>query len=393
MLQQTTFKKLSLPLFVWLVLLFLTTFYLHINLYNEKNQFWGWFAVLQTVVACLIYFYRIKSPKTKLSYLLISSFFYLLICLTYQMAAIILVIGFLPLILADCYFYFPKKPWLVSYMIVGLLGYTFWFLTKYYHLINTLLSFDGILLFTGILIYYAMLFKRLVLEREKNRLLNEQLDQAYHGLEKMVVTRERAKFAQDLHDSVTQDLIAISVQLEGIGQQLSTAEQTEFADKIKKVRNFSDQAQKNLRSEIQRLKATQRQHHRQEQQVFMPVINSFKQKYHLDIMYSSSDQSLRLKAALELTRILTETLNNVVRHAKSHEVVVLTKCEQQKYRLIVTDFGRGMQPNQKFPTDHFGLYSIKNTVRDMGGKVLIKSSLGEGTRVVIELPREVVISE
>lgn len=391
MLQIT--KKVSLPLFVWLVLLFLTTFYLHIVLYGNQLRFFGFFACFQALIANIMYFYRVRAKKTNYVYLLAISIFYFLICETYQKAAIILMIGFLPLILAECYFYFPTNRWGVAVIIVTLISFTFLFLLKLYHLINTFISFDGIFLFTGILIYYATLINRLVLEREKNRLLNEQMDQAYHGLEKMVVARERAKFAQSLHDTVTQDLIAISVQLEGIEHHLVLPATKETSQQIQKVKKFADQAQQNLRLEIQRLKMTEQQHHRREQQVFNPIITSFKQKYHLDIIYSSSQQSLRLKAALELTKILTETLNNVVRHADSQEVVILTKCNDTKYRLIVSDFGNGMKAIPLNSQGHFGLAGIKNTVRDMGGKLLIKSSLGEGTRVVVELPKEVVISE
>lgn len=381
-------KKLVIPLFVWLLLLFLTTLYLYDNLYSPKDSIYLLETFVLLIVIIGIYRYRVKAGLT-LKFVLLVSIFYLLICFLYQMAAIILIIGLFPLILADYYLFYKKKPTTIVVLTIILFGYTFLFLDFFFHLVNTLISVDAIILLTSILVYYSKLIRQLIEEREKNQLLNRQMNQAYHGLEKMVVARERNSFATLLHDTATQDLIAVSVQLESINGQIDELEINDLRKKISKVKNFADDSQRNLRKSIANLKLMTDKVKRNEEEILQPIISSFEQKYNLQIIYASSKQNLRLKAALEISKILTECLNNVVRHSKSEEVVVVSKIENDRYKLIVTDFGIGMQKNTLHQKVNLGLESIRNSVRDMGGISRISSSPGEGTSIIVELPKEV----
>lgn len=101
-------KKLVIPLFVWLLLLFLTTLYLYDNLYSPKDSIYLLETFVLLIVIIGIYRYRVKAGLT-LKFVLLVSIFYLLICFLYQMAAIILIIGLFPLILADYYLFYKKS--------------------------------------------------------------------------------------------------------------------------------------------------------------------------------------------------------------------------------------------------------------------------------------------
>ncbi len=388
--------KISLPLFIWLFLLFLTTFYLHGYLYSQKFSYLWLVTFAEILLSSLLYFYRLSMPNASLWFWGLISLFYIAVCQLYQMAAIILMIGFFPIILTD----FLLSRLYSSTLAVALLsilgGYTFVFLNHFYHLISTLISFDGIFLLTGILSYYTHLIAKLISERKKNLILNQQLGQAYHGLEKMVISRERNNFAQTLHDTVTQDLIAIGVNLEGIENQLPEMSLPEISTKLNKLRGFTDQSQKKLRQQINKLKSLETKIKRQKKQIFLPIIESFKQKFHLKVIYSTANYNLRLKAAVELSKIVTELLNNVVRHAQSDEVIIISKVIEKRYQLTITDFGRGMSQkawNSQDHVGHFGLTAIKNNVRDMEGTFKISSAKGEGTTVVLSLPKGVAINE
>lgn len=95
----------------------------------------------------------------------------------------------------------------------------------------------------------------------------------------------------------------------------------------------------------------------------------------------------RLAAPLEsaLFRIVQETLNNACRHSGSQKVRIELHETDHHVRLVVQDWGVGFDPAQIDPS-RFGLRSIRERARLLGGKAEIHSALGEGTRIVVELP-------
>jgi signal transduction histidine kinase len=54
-------------------------------------------------------------------------------------------------------------------------------------------------------------------------------------------------------------------------------------------------------------------------------------------------------------------------------------------RLDLRDDGRGFEP--KANSDGFGLLGIRERVEAMGGQVTVRSAPGEGTSIVLTLPR------
>jgi signal transduction histidine kinase len=54
-------------------------------------------------------------------------------------------------------------------------------------------------------------------------------------------------------------------------------------------------------------------------------------------------------------------------------------------RIEVQDWGIGFNP-QKVGDGHFGLEGIQERVRLFGGSATIKSALGKGIRIVVQLP-------
>ena len=54
-------------------------------------------------------------------------------------------------------------------------------------------------------------------------------------------------------------------------------------------------------------------------------------------------------------------------------------------RIEVQDWGIGFDP-RKVGDGHFGLEGIQERARLFGGSATIKSALGKGTRIVVQLP-------
>ncbi|MHB8902782.1 MAG: sensor histidine kinase, partial [Thermoguttaceae bacterium] len=96
----------------------------------------------------------------------------------------------------------------------------------------------------------------------------------------------------------------------------------------------------------------------------------------------------RLDPLLEnaVYRIVQECLTNAQRHSHSEKVRIDLLEENGRIRIQVTDWGRGFDPDA-VPPERFGLDGIRQRARILGGKAEINSRIGQGTTVLVELPK------
>ncbi len=96
-----------------------------------------------------------------------------------------------------------------------------------------------------------------------------------------------------------------------------------------------------------------------------------------------------LPAAIEVAvyRISTEALTNVARHAQARRAVVsfslASANHDRKLHLEITDDGNGLPADCR---SGIGLISMRERAEEVGGRLLVESSPGQGTRVLAELP-------
>ncbi|MHC4401908.1 MAG: sensor histidine kinase [Planctomycetota bacterium] len=107
----------------------------------------------------------------------------------------------------------------------------------------------------------------------------------------------------------------------------------------------------------------------------------------LEIEFHNEIEFTRLEPVLEhvLYRIAQESLANACRHGKSPRVRVELARKDAGVRFTVQDWGVGFDP-QTVHQKRFGLAGMRERARLLGGQVTIDSTLGKGTRVVVELP-------
>jgi signal transduction histidine kinase len=92
--------------------------------------------------------------------------------------------------------------------------------------------------------------------------------------------------------------------------------------------------------------------------------------------------------AILLFQSVRELLINVAKHAKTDRATVALRVDEQKRLCIeVQDRGRGFDPEADNKTgSHFGLFSVKERMEAMGGRLEVKSTPGQGTTVTLLLP-------
>ena len=105
------------------------------------------------------------------------------------------------------------------------------------------------------------------------------------------------------------------------------------------------------------------------------------------IELASNVAQLELSPMLENTvfRIVQECAANACRHSQSKKVKVELTQHDDWLRIEVQDWGVGFSAD-RVGAGHFGLEGVRQRTHIFGGHAVVKSSPGQGTDIIVELP-------
>ncbi|MES2241128.1 MAG: ATP-binding protein [Bacteroidota bacterium] len=89
---------------------------------------------------------------------------------------------------------------------------------------------------------------------------------------------------------------------------------------------------------------------------------------------------------LKMYFIISELLNNIMKHSEANEAKLTLKEIKSKLHILVEDNGKGFEIKHYRTIEGFGLNQIKARVNTMNGKFRINSKPGEGTAITITVP-------
>jgi two-component system, NarL family, sensor kinase len=87
-------------------------------------------------------------------------------------------------------------------------------------------------------------------------------------------------------------------------------------------------------------------------------------------------------------RIAQEALANACKHAHAQHIQLSLTLDDQWLCLLVQDDGRGFDPDQVASSvheGHFGLASMSERVKLLGGTICIESEPGAGTCIAVRV--------
>jgi signal transduction histidine kinase len=110
----------------------------------------------------------------------------------------------------------------------------------------------------------------------------------------------------------------------------------------------------------------------------------------LEIDPEMQDKTLPAETELQLLRIVQEALTNIRKHASASQAWIHMSIEDHTIELSIRDNGTGFDPEQPAPDSalKFGLETMRERAEAIGAKILVDSSSGSGTRVVVRLKEE-----
>jgi PAS domain S-box-containing protein len=108
--------------------------------------------------------------------------------------------------------------------------------------------------------------------------------------------------------------------------------------------------------------------------------------------FSAEIQGLSLAQEAETTifRIVQEAVTNARKHASTPRLAVTLQQQGpqgETLMFMIQDWGIGFEPDKRLPdAQHFGLLSMRERARLLGGTCTVDSQPGQGTTVVVRLP-------
>jgi signal transduction histidine kinase len=96
----------------------------------------------------------------------------------------------------------------------------------------------------------------------------------------------------------------------------------------------------------------------------------------------------RLSPAVDIAlyRIAQEALSNALRHADARQVSLVVRRRSSTILMVVEDDGRGFGVDEAARSGRLGLSGIRERAKMLGGSLLVESTPGAGTTLVIEVP-------
>ena len=221
------------------------------------------------------------------------------------------------------------------------------------------------------------------LTSERNQRLVNELKEAQQKLQELAVVDERNRLARDLHDSVKQQVFAISMQLSAARTSLTESDKA-YAS-VTEAERLAQQAGAELTTLINALRPpgleskTLADAIREHVDIWSRQ-NKIETETKIDSMISVNQQTEQA-----LFRVLQEALANVARHSKASKVMVALKSEKDSVALAIEDNGIGFHADDV--AKGIGLDSMKERLAAMNGTLNVSSQKSKGTSVVATVRR------
>lgn len=200
----------------------------------------------------------------------------------------------------------------------------------------------------------------------------------------------RNRIAFDLHDDLAQDLANIIKRLELCGKlfRINSAEAFKelniLEENTRAVLNKTRQVISNLKSP---------------EEADFDLFN--KLKYYIDVYREQNNINVKLdtpaliknvssEKARIIFYIIVEAFANVKKHSEAKNIEIRIKINNDNLLINIKDDGKGFNVDKSLKNvsghERLGLISMQQRVNFLKGVFLIKSKLGQGTRIIINVP-------
>lgn len=199
---------------------------------------------------------------------------------------------------------------------------------------------------------------------------------------------ERKRIAREIHDESIQTLATLALDIDGISREKERLPKDIAAhlDRLRAeangildgLRRFSHELRPGVIDQVGLVPALE---------ILTEELN--REGIDASLEITGSERRLKLEVELGLFRIAQETLRNIKRHSEATKVTIRLSTARGKVRLTISDNGRGFEVPKTLSDfaaeSKLGLIGMHERARLLNGEFLVKSRIGKGTTVVVEV--------
>lgn len=241
-----------------------------------------------------------------------------------------------------------------------------------------------IVLLVLILIFFRM-------RARKNRIIALQKIQKLEDEKKLMAAqsvmvgeeKERERIARELHDGIGVLLSTASIHFSSVEEKSDprTSEMLQKANKLlkdasKEVRQISHNMMPGVLSKFGLREAIEDLCEDVEEAGDMTV----------NLHLSLAEGRLPQNTEIMIYRVIQEMLNNTIKHAKASLIILSMTRGETDLQIEYSDNGVGFEENKLLHGKNIGLSGIRSRIEYLGGKIILSSAAGKGTRYSISIP-------
>ena len=211
----------------------------------------------------------------------------------------------------------------------------------------------------------------------------------YGQARRLAALEERQRLARELHDSVSQVLYGVGLGARTASALLDRAAiapelKSSLAEPLDYVLSLAEAGLAEMRALIFELRPDSL-----EREGLVAALTrqaaAARVRHKLEVHTEFCEEpTLSFEAKEAFYRIAQESLNNVVKHAQASRVDIRLREDDRGIAFEVQDDGVGFDPQCEYP-GHMGLHSMRERVAELGGRLEIESSPGNGTRIQVRI--------
>lgn len=212
--------------------------------------------------------------------------------------------------------------------------------------------------------------------------------------ERLLITEEQNRIANELHDSVLQRLFSMSCGAFSLMKKLDKYTKEEIEEELNLIRKTTDIVMKELRAKIYGL-SWKKSGNNSFIIDIKKYIEDIKKLNNVNIPFTiiGSDELLSSIQKKALYRMICEGIGNAVRHGKARNIEISLNINSSRSILIVADDGIGFDVDKVKgdKTKGLGIQNLYQLTESLHGDIEIHSKPQKNTRIEIMLPNNIVL--
>ncbi len=245
-------------------------------------------------------------------------------------------------------------------------------------------SLTIIAILLGFLLFSKQKQKTLQLQKE-----NELKDALLKIETQNKLQEQRLRISRDLHDNIGSQLTFIISTIDNLKYGLKDNDQ-KIINKLHSLSGFTKETIAELRDTIWAMNKDKISFEDLKIRISNFIENAQIASNGIDFEFNCQDNfapvSLSSVEGINSYRIIQESINNALKHAKATKVSVEVLCENQFIEIIIKDNGIGFDEENTVLGN--GLSNLKKRAKELNGEILVTSQLKKGTTIVLKFNKK-----